>query len=170
MIKFEKVSLKEWLNWFTNSGKQHFSEEFLTRVWGSIKLPKRSTEWSAGYDFFAPFDMDVVSEWQTFPTGIRFVTDNPNVCLVLVPRSGLGFKHNLKLANTVGLIDADYQFSENEGHIAVRINAQNYTAISSGKAFAQGIILFYLKTDDDETDGKRNGGFGSTDKEKGHVQ
>ena len=89
---------------------------------------------------------------------------------MIVPRSGLGFKYRSQLDNTVGVIDADYSNSDNEGHIWIKITNDsnpNETAdktmfISKGQGIAQGIILSYGLTDDDDTNGIRNGGFGST--------
>ena len=95
----------------------------------------------------------------------------------MAPRSGLGFKYRLQLDNTVGIIDSDYSNSDNEGHIWIKItNNSNVDSIlgmftsgislslNAGEAVVQGIILKYEVTDDDDTDGVRNGGFGSTTK------
>ena len=85
---------------------------------------------------------------------------------MIAPRSGLGFKYRLQLDNTVGIIDADYYNSDNEGHIWVKITNDSrdgkVVEIKAGEAFAQAIIMQYFKTDDDNADGIRNGGFGST--------
>lgn len=178
MIKFEKVSLKEYtdaVNKYDNIG---FTEDELREEWGNIKLPKRSTKCSAGYDFFAPQDFSLPGRtinalqscvysdygYKTFPTGIRFVTDEPDVVLLLIPRSGLGFKYGTRLRNSIGCIDADYFLSDNEGHIMVKMCAEVPVEIEQGKAYMQGIITRYLTVDDDNTHQERNGGLGSTDK------
>ena len=85
-------------------------------------------------------------------------------CLMIYPRSGLGFKYKLRLNNTVGIIDADYADSDNQGHIFVRMtNESDKTlTIAAGTAFAQGIFNKYLLTEDDCVTTKRNGGLGST--------
>ena len=173
MIKFEKVSWKEYLSSYkefvkTNCPNKDIDETVLKIEYDYIKLPKRSTSGSAGYDFFAPFDLNVFTHDMpaiAYPTGIRFVTDRNDVFLACVPRSGLGFKYNVMLKNTLGIIDADYQNSDNEGHIKVKLSAQTPLTIEAGKAFMQGIILPFLKTDDDYCINTRNGGFGSTDKQ-----
>lgn len=87
----------------------------------NISLPKRATKGSAGYDFFAPFDFSLnAGETILIPTGIRAeITDG--WFLALFPRSGLGFKYRLQLDNTVGIIDSDYFYAENEGHIMIKI-------------------------------------------------
>ena len=65
-----------------------------------IKLPKRSTKWSAGYDFFAPFNISLKpNQSLAVPTGIRAFMQ-PDEVLKIYPRSGLGFKYFTRLANT----------------------------------------------------------------------
>ena len=85
---------------------------------------------------------------------------------MIVPRSGLGFKYKLNLWNDVGVIDADYYNSDNEGHIFMKMindnNEGKTLSIKKGEAIAQGIIVTYSVTDDDAADGVRNGGMGST--------
>ena len=173
MIKFEKVSWEEYLNSYIElinkkSVSEDINEMFVKKEYDAIKLPQRSTSGSAGYDFFAPFDINILTHDMpavAYPTGIRFVTDRDDVFLACFPRSGLGFKYNVMLKNTCGVIDSDYQYSDNEGHIMVKLSAQVPVKITSGKAFMQGIILPFIKTDDDYCINTRNGGFGSTDKQ-----
>ena len=91
-----------------------------------------------------------------------------NWVLKLYPRSGLGFKYQLSLANTVGIIDADYYNGENEGHIIIKLVNRSVDKLDinleSGKGFAQGIFMQYGITEDDDTNDERIGGFGSTKK------
>ena len=86
--------------------------------------------------------------------------------LKLYPRSGLGFKFRLQLNNTVGIIDSDYYYSDNEGHIFAKITNDSKEnkeiVLKTGDGFMQGIFLEYGITVDDEAEGIRNGGFGST--------
>ena len=86
--------------------------------------------------------------------------------LKIYPRSGLGFKYRLQLNNTVGIIDSDYFYSDNEGHIFIKItndsNEEKTVQVAAGTGFAQGIFLEYGITEDDDTEAMRNGGFGST--------
>ena len=88
--------------------------------------------------------------------------------LQIYPRSGLGFKYRLQMNNTVGIIDSDYFFSDNEGHIFMKItndsNEGNTVEVAAGTGFAQGIFMQYGITEDDDAEGIRNGGFGSTTK------
>jgi len=147
---------------FIKVGKANYPQK---EHYDDIILPKRATVGSAGYDFFAPFDIDLEpNRTLTVPTGIRAKIDDGWV-LMLFPRSGLGFKYRLMLNNTVGIIDSDYYFSENEGHIHIKItNGVKPLFIKKGEAFAQGVFVPFGITVDDNTEGKRNGGFGSTDK------
>ncbi len=86
--------------------------------------------------------------------------------LKLYPRSGQGFKYRLQLNNTVGIIDSDYFYSDNEGHIFAKItndsNEEKTIEIKAGDGFMQGIFVEYGITWDDEAAEVRNGGFGST--------
>ena len=88
----------------------------------------------------------------------------------LYPRSGLGFKYRLQLNNTVGIIDSDYYYSDNEGHIFCKITCdakeEKEVLLKKGSAFVQGIFLEYGITFDDEVTELRNGGFGSTNKKE----
>lgn len=101
------------------------------------------------------------------PTGIRCKIDDGYV-LKMYPRSGLGFKYRLQLNNTVGIIDSDYYGAKNEGHIMARItndsNENKEVVVEAGDGFIQGLFIEYFITYDDETNGIREGGFGSTTK------
>ena len=91
-----------------------------------------------------------------------------NYVLKIYPRSGLGFKYRLQLNNTVGIIDSDYYYSDNEGHIFAKItndsNENKSLSLKKGDAFMQGIFVEYGITFDDDVKDIRNGGFGSTSK------
>ena len=129
-----------------------------------ISLPRRATAGSAGYDFICPADVTLApGEAVTIPTGIRCEMQ-PGWVLMLFPRSGLGFKHQVRLANTVGVIDADYFHAANEGHIMVRIvnGGDHVVSIVKGERFCQGIFLPHGLAEEDEVFSDRTGGFGST--------
>lgn len=104
----------------------------------------------------------------TIPTGIRCEMSE-GWSLWLLPRSGHGFKYGVGLANTVGIIDSDYYFANNEGHIFVKLVVNENVigdkefSIKEGDSFCQGIFVPYGMIDNDTTDGERVGGFGSTD-------
>ena len=131
--------------------------------------PKRSTKKSAGYDIFSPIDFRLApGEDAVIKLGIKAYMQDDEF-LMIVPRSGLGFKFYSRLANTVGIIDADYYNNEdNEGEIAVKIrneSSDKELIVEQGKAICQAIFMKYLLVDGDSTDegGERTGGFGSTD-------
>lgn len=163
VARFEKVSLEQFLQSFDNKSNKEISS-----IYNDIKLPLRATKGSAGYDFYAPFDISL-KPGQTIkiPTGIR-VNMLDNYVLKLYPRSGLGFKYRLQLNNTVGIIDSDYYYSDNEGHIFAKItndsNEGKEIFIAKGTGFMQGIFVEYGITYDDDATEIRNGGFGSTTK------
>ena len=150
--KFEKVSPKQF--------EQHGNDD----IYNDIKLPKRATRFSAGYDFFAPQKLELApKQTVTVATGIRAIMPS-EFFLAIFPRSGLGFKYKLRLDNTVGIIDADYSQSDNEGHIFIRITNESdkHLSVDKGEAFAQGIFMQYFTTADDDVTTERNGGLGST--------
>ena len=127
---------------------------------------KLATAGSAGYDFFAPAEFTLKpGETVKIPTGIR-VEMQPEWVLKCYPRSGLGFKYRLQLNNTVGIIDSDYFYSDNEGHIFSKItndsNENKTLTIPADTGFMQGIFVEYGITVDDDATEIRNGGFGST--------
>lgn len=155
MTRFEKVSFEQYS---TDAGGDKAEYE-------RIRLPARATKFSAGYDFFAPREIALApGKAVTVFTGVRMRMEE-RLFLAIYPRSGLGFKFQLCLANTVGIVDADYYFAKNEGHIAIRLvnRGEEAVCLPEGKAFAQGILQRYLLTDDDAASGAREGGFGSTD-------
>lgn len=129
-----------------------------------IPLPRRATSGSAGYDFVCPVEVTMApGEQRVIPTGIRVVMQ-PDWVLINCPRSSLGRKHGLRLANTVGVIDSDYAFADNEGHILVMlVNGGDHTVtLQAGDRFCQGIFLPYGLAEEEEVTGERSGGFGST--------
>lgn len=165
IAKFHKVSQKQFVDSMKDDFSQ-YSEQDIIDMYESLELPKRATKGSAGYDFFAPFSFSLPPNTTIkIPTGIR-AEINEDWVLKLYPRSGLGFKYRLQLNNTVGIIDSDYFYSDNEGHIFVKLtndsNEGRTVDIAAGTGFVQGIFLEYGITIDDEAEGIRNGGFGST--------
>lgn len=153
MNRFYKVTHQQYA---ASSGSSGEYEE--------IQLPRRGTALSAGYDFFAPRDIDLPPRSEVLiPTGVGVELDEDKF-LMCVPRSGLGFKFGLGLTNTVGIIDADYSGAANGGHIMAKLTSQDKPIhIDKGQAFMQGIIMPYFRTVNDNAGGTRNGGFGSTD-------
>ena len=131
-----------------------------------IDLPRRATAGSAGYDFFTPAGFELKpGETILLPTGVRARMDEGWV-LLLYPRSGLGFKYRLQLNNTVGVIDSDYFGAKTEGHIMLKLtndsNEGRVLSVRAGEAVAQGVLMPFGVTVDDDATAQREGGFGST--------
>ena len=132
-----------------------------------VKVPVRSTAGSAGYDFVSPFSLTILPGGDiTIATGIHVHITKKGWFLCLVPRSGLGFKYYTRLANTIGIVDEDYYYSSNEGHILIKIRNEGDEPlpIKAGDRIAQGIFMKYGITEDDYVTDTRDGGFGSTGK------
>lgn len=166
IAKFHKVSLEQFMEGWKDTFGEQYTEDQIKALYEEIKLPKRATAGSAGYDFYAPVDLTLnPGETVKIPTGIRVEMEQDCV-LKCYPRSGLGFKYRLQLNNTVGIIDSDYFYSDNEGHIFAKItndsNEGKSVSIQAGTGFMQGIFVEYGITVDDDAKGVRNGGFGST--------
>jgi len=166
MLKFEKVSKEAYELEICNNFKEDtFLIDYKKGCYKDIKLPKRATKCSAGYDFYIPYGLSVkANTWYTVPLGIKYITDKEDIVLMLFPRSGLGFKNNFQLINTVGIIDADYQFAKNEGQIIVKFKTNKDIIFEAGQAILQGIFTTYLTVDEDNSQNERIGGFGSTSK------
>lgn len=141
--------------------------EIVKRIEENIKLPERSTINSAGYDFYAIENTHVFAKGVTYvKTGVK-VKLAPDEFLMLCNRSSNPGKKELVLINGVGIIDADYyNNSDNDGEIAFAFQSLNDVGsfIKKGDKIGQGIIMKYIKTENDNATGTREGGFGSTGK------
>lgn len=166
MNKFELVSRKEYNKTILEEFKpQNGVIEY--QQYEAIKKPRRATIGSAGYDFFSPISFKLSpGETIKFPTCIK-CSLNRGCVLMIFPRSSLGFKYRLQLDNTVGVVDEDYYNNEsNEGNIFIKITNDSKSGkileVNCGDAIAQGIIMSYGVTDDDDASTFRTGGIGST--------
>lgn len=161
IAKFKKVSLEQYKQAWANLHRT-FTDKEIEEEWENIQLPVRATCGSAGYDFFLPKYMHFSPNVNSFfPTGIRCEIV-PGWVLMIVPKSGLGNKHGTRLLNTTGVIDEDYYYSDNEGHIMVGMSVDRPLALSAGSKIVQGLFLPFGITIDDNVGTVRNGGFGST--------
>ncbi len=137
----------------------------------NINLPKRKTKFSAGYDVEAAEDIIVPSFQKGMAptlvkTGIKAYMPDDEV-LLLYNRSSKQKKKGLVLANSVGVVDKDYYGNQdNDGHImfAFYNTKDEDIEIKKGECIGQAIFQKYYITDDDEAEGERTGGFGSTNK------
>lgn len=135
-----------------------------------FKLPKRSTKYSAGYDFEALFRFVLKpKEVKKIPLGIK-VCMNPEEVFMIFVRSSQGFKYNVRMCNQVGIIDCDYYNNkENEGHIWIKLenHGEKDYVVEQGDKICQGIFFNYLLVDNEEKiENLRTSGLGSTN-EKG---
>lgn len=165
--KFYKVSYEQFEESYLDYDASA-TKASIKSIYESLKLPKRATKGSAGYDFYTPIDIHLEpGKTIKIPIGIRCEM-NESWVLMIYPRSGLGFKYRLQLNNTVGVIDSDYFYSDNEGHIFIKMtndsNEGKIVDISVGQGIAQGIFMQYGIVEDDDVKEVRNGGFGSTTK------
>ena len=179
IAQFEKVSFEQFYKDFYDSFNvkdfvEHEDgsietvelEPIIRQIYENIKLPKRATTGSAGYDFFSPIELNIKPNTTVkIPTGIRCKMKK-NYVLQIYPRSSLGFKYRCQLNNTVGIVDEDYFYSDNEGHIFIKMTNSTLDDktinLKQGDAFAQGIFTKYYLAKEEKITAKRNGGFGST--------
>ncbi len=135
-----------------------------------IHLPIRKTKYSAGYDVEAAEDVTIPSfklggKPTLVPTGLKAYCE-PDEWFMLVNRSS-GPKKGLVMANSIGVVDADYYENEsNDGHFYFQFYnmMEEEITIHKGDAIGQVIFQKYLLTDHDNATGIRHGGIGSTDK------
>lgn len=158
MRRFEKISFEQFKKDIVDDKK----------LYDSYEIPKRKTKNSAGYDFSSLIEKNLTpGESVLIPTGIKCEL-NPDDVLLIIVRSSLGFKHNIRVVNQVGVIDADYYNNiDNEGHIFIKLKNEgdHDYKIDIGSAVAQGLIVKYGTTDDEEeVTTEREGGIGSTNK------
>ena len=160
MRKFERISFEQFKSDVSNDKK----------LYESIVLPKRSTSKSAGYDIRSITSGTIKpGESMVFKTGLK-VSMNDDEVFYIFDRSSLGYKYDVSLSNSVGVIDADYYNNEdNEGHFSIKLinHGEKDFEVKVGDRIAQGVFMKYLCVDDEEkTDKKRKGGFGATGKEE----
>ena len=157
---FEKISFEQF--------KKDVSDD--KKLYDSIVLPVRSTSKSAGYDLRS-IESGIIKpgESMVFKTGLK-VSMNDDEAFFIFDRSSFGYKYDVSLSNSVGVIDADYYNNEdNEGHFSVKLinHGKKDFEVKIGDRIAQGIFIKYLCVDDEEkVVKKRIGGFGSTGKEE----
>ena len=177
--RFELVSFdqfkKDWCDAFDGSDgydgwdidNKHDVDD-IKYIYNHVELPSRSTKHSAGYDFKSPINFKLnPGESIMIPTGIRaYMPDN--LVLMIFPRSGLSTKYRFVPMNLTAIIDSDYYRADNEGHIHMKMvnDGNKPLCIEQGQAFCQGIFTNYFTTYNDNADGVRTGGMGSTDKKQ----
>ena len=156
MRKFEVISINQFNKDFKDTDTKYYD----------IIIPKRSTKFSAGYDFYMPYDLTIKkNEVVLIPTGIKVML-NPDEFLGIYIRSSLGFKYNLRMCNQVGIIDSDYyNNTSNEGHMFVKLKNEgdNDIILKKYDRYVQGIIQkYYIVDNEKEIEDIRVGGIGSS--------
>jgi dUTP pyrophosphatase len=164
--EFEKVSYELYRAAMLELISTEYGEELIEQSYNDLQLPSRATSGSAGYDFKAPIAFTLNPGFSIkLPTGIRVKIDD-GWWLGCLPRSGHGVKFRLQLDNTMGVIDSDYYYSDNEGHIFAKITndgrERKTIYLQAGEGFMQAIFIPYGITHSDDAKGIRNGGWGST--------
>jgi len=158
---FEKISFEQFQKDIKN-------DKFL---YEEYKLPQRKTKHSAGYDFLAIEDFEIKpGEIKKIPTGYKSNFQNDEMLMLLV-RSSMGFKYNIRMCNQVGIVESDYYNNQdNEGHLFVALQNEGDKTfnVKKGESYAQGIFTKFL-TCGDEVSEVRSGGIGSTNKKEGNV-
>ena len=136
--RFEKVSV------------ERFIESFPRELYEKFSLPRRKTRGAAGYDFYLLEDLSLESgEVKKIATGVKAKFPLDEV-LLLVVRSSVGFKYNVRLVNQVGVIDADYYDNpDNEGEIFFKVQneGEEVREFKAGESLVQGMFLKYLTVD-----------------------
>lgn len=159
MRKFEKISFGQF--------KKDIKDD--KKLYESYLLPVRSTKKSAGYDIRSLEEYTLKpGESKAFTTGLK-VSMNEDEVLYLYSRSSMGYKYDVSLSNSVGVIDSDfYNNKDNEGHFRVKLinHGDKDFEVKVGDRIAQGVFMKYLVVDDEEKiTNEREGGLGSTNKE-----
>ena len=135
-----------------------------------IHMPVRKTKNSAGYEVEAASDV-IIEPYKhgmkptLIPTGLKAYCQDDEY-YILVNRSS-GPKKGFVMANSIGIIDADYYGNEsNDGHFYFQYwnFGDKALEIKKGDVIGQVIFQKYLTVDDDNATGMRTGGFGSTNK------
>ena len=143
MRKFEKISFEQF--------KKDVKDD--KNLYEEYKLPSRETKKAAGYDFYALYDYTLKpGEIKKIPTGIK-VNMEIDDALLLLDRSSMGFKYNVRMCNQVGVIDADYfNNKDNEGHMWIKIQNEGDKdyVVKRGDGMCQGIFIKYLTVDNED--------------------
>ena len=151
MRKFEKISFEQF--------KKDICDD--KKLYEEYNIPKRSTKYSAGYDFESIIDFVIKpGDNMLIPTGIK-ADMNEGETLLMIERSSQGFKYNMRMCNQVGVIDKDYYNNpKNEGHIFIKLynEGENDYIVKKKDKIVQGLFVSFLTVDnEDEIEKERTG-------------
>lgn len=160
MRSFEKISFEQFKKDVCNDKK----------LYDEYTLPKRSTKKSAGYDFKSIIDFVLKpGESKIIPLGVKVAMNDDEMMMLLV-RSSMGFKYNIRCCNQVGIFESDYYNNKsNEGHAFIKLQNEGDEdfVVKKGDRICQGIFTKFLTVDNEEEPNNiRVGGIGSTNKEE----
>lgn len=166
-MHFEKVTYDAFKNDMMAFRPMNFMGGEVDKAYESIELPKRKTKYSAGYDIRTPIDIVIPPhEIRRIPTGVKVAFQEDELgawFLAMFVRSSVG-NRNVVICHGTGIIDADYQFSDNDGDMLIALinHSDQLVKYSAGDRICQGVFLIHGITDDDRAEGARTGGLGST--------
>jgi len=134
----------------------------------SAHAPTQGSKWAAGYDLHA--DLGSLDRATILPGEVRKISTGIAIALprgtfgAIYPRSGMATKRGLVLANTVGIIDADYRGAV---IVALKNDSDEMQVIEHGERIAQLIVQPFLRVEFNEvksigTTARADGGFGSS--------
>lgn len=168
-MRFEKVTLQTFKQELRKYGFGWMPENEIETAWNNIKIPRRATKGSAGYDVEAPIEFHILPHDKVIvPSGLKAYFPPEQIgthYLALFDRSSLSIKRGVNLTNQTAIIDSDYYGSEeNEGCMLIALTNTNDHVVKfqAGERVVQGIICRHEVTDDDDADGIRHGGVGSS--------
>lgn len=146
----------------------YMSGQTVEEAYEKIVLPERKTKYSCGYDVRTPLDV-VLSPGRSIviPTGIKVVFNEDEMMtwhLKLYARSSVGIKDRVVVTNGVGLIDSDFQYSDNDGDMLLALTnmSDSIKKYEAGDRVCQAVFEIFGITSDDAADGARVSGVGST--------
>lgn len=167
-MRFEKVNFEAFKNDMMTYRPMNYMEGHIEEAYDNIVIPVRKTKYSAGYDICTPIDIVLPSgQRRVVPTGIKAVFDPEEMDtwhLQMYVRSSVGIKKGVVLTNGTGIIDPDYQFSDNDGDMLLALwnTTDNVVVFNCGERICQCVFAIHGRTSNDSAAGKRTGGVGST--------
>ena len=167
-MHFERVKFEAFKNDMMSYRPMNYLGGEIDKAYDGIKLPVRKTMYSCGYDVRTPIDIVLAPHCSiVIPTGIKAVMSVDEMktwCLKLYARSGVGIKDKVVITNGTGLIDGDFQFSDNDGDMLIALTnmSDEIRKYKAGERVCQAVFEIYGVTSDDNASGERTSGVGST--------
>ena len=166
-MRFERVTFSAFADDMRKFEPVKMNAEKLMETWNGIKLPVRSTKYSAGYDICTPVAVTIPPHSDIkIPSGVKAVFNEDELAtwhLQLFVRSSVG-NSGVTIKHNTGVIDSDYQFGLNDGDMILALinNSDNLVQYKAGDRICQGVFLIHGIAENDNATGDRVGGMGST--------